>query len=63
MVVCSSYVLKKCHNYIDQSNYCTNFKRASIFIEDVDKVDSIPFVFIVIDTFINNINNACSNYS
>ena len=30
---------KKCHHYIDQINYCANCKRASKFVEDVDKVD------------------------
>ena len=41
MVVCSRYVLKKCHYYIDQSNYCENCKRTSIFVENVDKIDSV----------------------
>ena len=30
---------KSCHHYIDQSNYCANCKRVSIFVEDVEKVD------------------------
>ena len=31
----------KCHHYIGQNNYCSNCKRASIFVEDVDKVDCV----------------------
>ena len=35
----------KCHHYIDQSNYCANCKRASIFVEDIDKVDSVERMY------------------
>ena len=36
---------KKCHHNIDQGNYCANCKRASIFVEDVDKIDSVERIY------------------
>ena len=42
----------KCLRYIDDCNYCANYKRTSIYVNDVDKIDS-DNIEIIYDDILN----------